>query len=135
VLEPADFVARLGGRVDLVPVDGNGRVEQSAVAEELTADTSLVSLMMVNNETGTIHPTEEIVRLVKARSSAIIHTDAVQALGKMPIDVKELGVDLLSLSAHKIHGPKGIGALYIKAGTELEPFIHGGSQERNRRGG
>ncbi len=91
--------------------------------------------MMVNNETGAINPISEIIKIVKANSNALVHTDAVQALGKIPIDVKALGIDLLSLSAHKIHGPKGIGALYIKSGTPWEPLLHGGSQERNRRGG
>jgi cysteine desulfurase len=97
---------------------------------------SLVSLMSVNNEVGSINPIAELCERVKLKSTkALFHTDAVQALGKIPINVKEWGVDLLTLSAHKIHGPKGIGALFIKRGVMIEPLMHGGAQERNRRGG
>ncbi|HEX5316633.1 MAG TPA: aminotransferase class V-fold PLP-dependent enzyme, partial [Candidatus Kapabacteria bacterium] len=112
-----------------------GSVLLEGLSEQLFGNTALVSLMMVNNETGAINPISEIISGVKNKSKALTHTDAVQAFGKMPIDVKELGVDFLSLSAHKIHGPKGIGALYIKSGTPWEPLLHGGAQERNRRGG
>ncbi len=133
VLEPVEWLAKLGASVTYVPVSplGHALFER----EQIASDTSLVSLMMVNNETGAINRIAEISKIVKEKSKALIHTDAVQALGKIPIDVKELGIDLLSLSAHKIHGPKGIGALYIKSGTPWEPLLHGGSQERNRRGG
>jgi cysteine desulfurase len=133
VLEPIEWLAKLGTSVTYVPVGtfGNALFD----GDQMASDTSLVSLMMVNNETGAINPITEIGGIVKKKSNALVHTDAVQALGKIPIDVKELGIDMLSLSAHKIHGPKGIGALYIKSGTPWEPMLHGGSQERNRRGG
>jgi cysteine desulfurase len=133
VLEPTEWIAKFGASVTYVPLSpfGHALLDGDCVA----SDTTLVSLMMVNNETGAINPISEIVNVVKAGSSALVHTDAVQALGKMPIDVKAMGVDMLSLSAHKIHGPKGIGAIYIKSGTPWEPLMHGGSQERNRRGG
>ena len=133
VLEPVEWFGKLGAEVTYVPVGPFGH--SLFDSDQITCDTSLVPLMMINNETGAINPVAEIANAVKAKSKAIMHTDAVQALGKMRIDVKVLGVDMLSLSAHKIHGPKGIGALYIKSGTPWEPLLHGGSQERNRRGG
>ncbi len=135
VLEPIEWFSKLGSVVSFAGVDKYGRVSPDGIAAPIAKDTALVSAMMVNNETGAINPILEITEAVKARSNALVHTDAVQALGKLPIDVKELGVDFLSLSAHKIHGPKGIGALYIKSGTPWEPLLHGGAQERNRRGG
>jgi len=133
VLEPVEWLAKFGAQVTYVPVGSFGHALFEG--DSIASDTTLVSLMMVNNETGAINRIAEISNIVKQRSKALVHTDAVQALGKILIDVKELGVDLLSLSAHKIHGPKGIGALYIKSGTPWEPLLHGGSQERNRRGG
>jgi len=135
VLEPMEWMTKIGAKVSYAPVDSFGGVAPDAVRGGLTDKTSLVSIMMVNNETGTINPIREIAKMVKDNSPALIHSDAVQALGKIQVDVRELGVDMLSLSAHKIHGPKGIGALYVKSGVEWEPLIHGGSQERNRRGG
>ncbi|HZK76727.1 MAG TPA: cysteine desulfurase family protein [Candidatus Kapabacteria bacterium] len=135
VLEPMEWIAKLGASVTYVPVSPFGRVLLESVSERLSSETALVSLMMVNNETGAINPVSEISNIVKSKSKALIHSDAVHALGKIPIDVKELGIDFISLSAHKIHGPKGIGALYIKSGTPWEPLLHGGPQERNRRGG
>jgi len=133
VLEPIEWIATLGAVVTFVPVGSFGHVQWNS--DLIADDTALVSLMMVNNETGAINPIAGIANEVKKNSKALVHTDAVQALGKIPIDVKALGVDFLSISAHKIHGPKGIGALYIKSGTPWEPLLHGGSQERNRRGG
>jgi cysteine desulfurase len=133
VLEPVEWFATLGASVTYVPSSPFGHALLEA--NQIASDTSLVSLMMVNNETGAINPISKLGKIVKEKSNALMHTDAVQALGKIPIDVKELGIDFLSLSAHKIHGPKGIGALYIKSGTPWEPLLHGGSQERNRRGG
>jgi cysteine desulfurase len=134
VLEPIEWFSKLGAAVLSTEVDSFGRVS-SEIGKLVGHDTALVSVMMVNNETGAINPISEIVNTVKEKSKALVHTDAVQALGKMPIDVNALGIDFLSLSAHKIHGPKGIGALYLKSGTAWEPLLHGGAQERNRRGG
>jgi cysteine desulfurase len=133
VLEPTEWFAKLGAEVTYVPVSPFGHA--LADSNNIANDTTLVSLMMVNNETGAIDPIAELSNIIKENSNALMHSDAVQALGKMPIDVKALGIDFLSLSAHKIHGPKGIGALYIKSGTPWERLLHGGSQERNRRGG
>jgi cysteine desulfurase len=135
VLQPTEFLQQLGARATYLDVDVSGHVNSEDFERGSTDKTQLVSCMLVNNEVGAINPIQEITRRIKERTSALVHTDAVQALGKIPVDVKELGVDLLSLSAHKIHGPKGIGALYIKSGVQLEPLMHGGAQERNRRGG
>ncbi len=135
VLQPIEWLGDLGATVAFAGVDSFGLVTPETVGENIAKDTALVSIMLVNNETGSINPVREISEVVKARSpNTLIHTDAVQAFGKIPIKVRELGVDFLSLSAHKIHGPKGIGALYIRSGVAWEPIIHGGSQERNRRG-
>jgi cysteine desulfurase len=133
VLEPMEWFTKFGAEVTYVPVSSFGHA--LADNDGIAGDTTLVSLMMVNNETGAINPIAEIANTVKKKTNALIHTDAVQAFGKISVDVKALGIDFLSLSAHKIHGPKGIGALYIKSGTPWEPLLHGGSQERNRRGG
>jgi cysteine desulfurase len=135
VLEPIEWTSKLGAKISFVRVDPIGRALPESVAQQLTPQTSLVSIMTVNNELGTINPIAEIAAIVREHSSAIIHSDAVQAFGRIPIDVKALDIDMLSLSAHKIHGPKGIGALYVRGGIEWEPLLHGGSQERNRRGG
>jgi cysteine desulfurase len=135
VLEPIEWLSKVGASVTYAPISPTGSVLLEGLSEQLFGNTALVSFMMVNNETGAINPLSEIVSAVKNKSKALTHTDAVQAFCKMPIDVKELEVDFLSLSAHKIHGPKGIGALYIKSGTPWEPLLHGGAQERNRRGG
>jgi len=135
VLEPVEWASKIGAKVSMVDVDGVGFVSPESVEKKLRSSTSFVSIMIVNNEVGTINPISEIVLKVREHSKAIIHTDAVQALGKIPINVRSLGVDMLSMSAHKIHGPKGIGALYVRGGVEWEPLVHGGSQERNRRGG
>jgi cysteine desulfurase len=136
VLQPAKFLESLGVRLSLVKMDEGGRVGLSGVGECLTSDTTLLSLMLVNNEVGAINDIAMITRQAIATAPQIlIHTDAVQALGKIPIDVRQLGAHFASFSAHKIHGPKGIGALYVKSGTKSEPLVHGGAQERNRRGG
>lgn len=136
VLEPAEFVEKLGVKVHRIGVDSDGIVDIHAFRSSLSKNTSLVSVMSVNNETGSINPIKDIASLTRDLSPlSLIHTDAVQALGKIDINVKELGVDLLSLSAHKIAGPKGIGALYIRRTVMIEPLLHGGAQERNRRGG
>jgi cysteine desulfurase len=123
-----------GFRVTFVPVDGEGRLDQAALLESLSDDTAIVSLMWANNETGVINPIDDLSREVRARG-ILFHTDAVQTVGKIPIDVSHNGVDLLSMSAHKFHGPKGIGALYIRKGTKFKPMVVGGHQEGGRRAG
>jgi cysteine desulfurase len=123
-----------GYKVTFVPVDKKGRLNTEVLYESLSKDTALVSLMWANNETGVIFPMEEIVKKVKEKG-ILFHTDAVQAAGKLPIDVKKLGVDMLSMSGHKIHAPKGIGVLYVKKGFKFSPFFIGGHQEGGRRGG
>jgi len=123
-----------GYRVTFVPVDGEGRLDQAVLLESLDDDTAIVSLMWANNETGVINPIDDLSREVRARG-ILFHTDAVQTVGKIPIDVSHNGVDLLSMSAHKFHGPKGIGALYIRKGTKFKPMVVGGHQEGGRRAG
>jgi cysteine desulfurase NifS len=134
VLRAAAFLERQGFQVTYLDVDGDGRIDPATLEAALTDHTILVSLMMANNEVGTIQP---IARLAAAahEAGALFHTDAVQAVGKIPVDVDAMGVDLLSLSGHKIHGPKGIGALYVRKGVTLEPVIHGGKQEASLRAG
>ncbi len=129
-----DLEKHYGAKAIYLPVDGKGRVNPADVEKTITGKTSLVSVMMANNEIGTIEPIEEIARICKLRGVAF-HTDAVQAIGKIPVDVKALGVDLLSMSAHKFYGPKGVGALYIKKGVRLNPVMTGGSHERSLRSG
>jgi cysteine desulfurase len=129
-----DSLSKKGYRTTFVPVDREGRLDLDALYDSLTDDTAVVSLMWANNETGVIFPIEEISRRVKERG-IIFHTDAVQTVGKIPIDLSRTGVDMLSLSGHKIHAPKGIGALYLRKGTKFAPFLIGGHQEKGRRGG
>jgi len=132
VIETCKFLKRRGFRVTYLPVDEYGRIDPDDVREAITNKTILISVMQANNEMGTIEPIAEIGRI--AREAGIyFHTDAVQAVGHIPVDVNELEVDLLSMSAHKLYGPKGVGALYIRKGTKLIPFMHGGGQERRRR--
>jgi cysteine desulfurase len=129
-----ETLSKKGYRVTFVPVDGQGRLDLDYLYQSLSDDTAVVSVMWANNETGVIFPVEEISREVKSRG-IVFHTDAVQAAGKLPIDVSQTGVDMLSLSGHKFHAPKGIGALYIRKGTKYSPFMIGGHQESGRRGG
>jgi cysteine desulfurase len=129
-----ETLSKKGYRTTFVPVDGQGRLDLDALYDSLSEDTAIVSLMWANNETGVIFPIEEVSCKVKERG-IVFHTDAVQAVGKIPIDIGRTGVDMLSLSGHKIHGPKGIGALYVRKGTKFAPFMIGGHQERGRRGG
>ena len=132
--ETARFLERLGFGITLVPVDEWGRVSPQTVADALTDRTALVSVMHANNEVGTTQPVREIADLVHARG-AYFHTDAVQTFSQMPVNVHDLGADLLTISAHKIYGPKGAGALYVRSGIPIEPLLHGGGQERERRAG
>jgi cysteine desulfurase len=115
-------------------VDGQGNLDLDYLYKNLSDDTAIVSLMWANNETGVIFPIEEISQRIKDQG-IVFHTDAVQAVGKIPIDIKSTGVDMLSLSGHKLHAPKGIGVLYIRKGTKFSPFMIGGHQEKGRRGG
>ena len=134
VLNTLKALARRGWRTTLIPVDQTGIVSPDAVRGLLADDTSLVSVMHANNEIGTIQPVAEIARLAHERG-ALMHTDAVQSVGKIPVDVRALGIDLLSLSAHKFNGPKGAGALWVKRGTRVQPILTGGKLERSRRAG
>ncbi|HPC74254.1 MAG TPA: cysteine desulfurase family protein [Syntrophales bacterium] len=134
VLETCRDLERSGFMVTYLPVDGEGRVDPAAVKGSITDETILVSIMHANNEIGTIEPIEAIGRMTRERG-ILLHTDAVQSVGKIPVDVRSLQADLLSLSGHKINGPKGVGALYVREGVEISPVLTGGHQEKGRRGG
>ncbi|MEW5799478.1 MAG: cysteine desulfurase family protein [Bacteroidota bacterium] len=134
VLDCAEYLATLGFRVSFVPVDGKGRIIIDELQKLVTPKTAVISVMHANNEVGTLQPVKEISLLANARG-IIFHTDAVQTFGKIPVNVNELGVNLLTLSAHKIYGPKGIGAIYIRKGTTIDALLHGGAQERKNRAG
>jgi len=134
VQELAAWLRRQGAEVSVLPVDGEGRLNLETVAATLRPDTAMLSVMAANNETGALFPLPELAALAHAQG-CLLHTDAIQALGRIPVDVGAWGVDLLSGSAHKFHGPKGSGFLYLRRGLRLKPFVVGGSQERGRRGG
>jgi len=130
----AKHLSRKGCRVTFVPVDNLGRLDMDALLKALDDDTAVVSVMYANNETGVIFPIQEIGEILRERK-ILFHTDAVQAAGKLPVDLKRLPVDMLSLSGHKLHAPKGIGALYVRKGTRFYPYLIGGHQEHGRRAG
>jgi cysteine desulfurase len=134
VLHPAQYLEKQGFRITYLPVDASGLVDPGALEDSITKKTILISVMTANNEIGTIEPIREIGSIAQ-RHGVPFHTDAVQAAGHIPLSVKHDALDLLSLSAHKFNGPKGIGALYIRKGTRIDPIHHGGGQERNRRAG
>lgn len=129
-----EHLAAKGCRVTELPVDGEGRIDIDEYEKNLTADTAIVSMMWANNETGVMFPVEEAAILARERG-ILFHTDAVQAAGKTPINMKESRIDMLSISGHKLHAPKGIGVLYVRKGTKFAPFLIGGHQEKGRRGG
>lgn len=134
VLKVCQWLEEQGFPVTYLPVDKYGQVRPQDLEEALRPDTCLVSIMLANNETGSLQPIRELADLARAQG-ALFHTDGVQAVGKIPLDVEALGVDFFSLSGHKFHGPKGIGALYVRKGLEVEPLVHGGGQEDGRRAG
>lgn len=136
VLEVARDLEKSGYRLSFVPVNHDGKLDLDYLSESINNETLLVSIMMANNETGVIFPIHEIVKIIRNFSPDIlIHTDAVQAIGKLPINVSQIGIDFLSLSGHKFHAPKGVGALFIKAGVPFKPFFLGGHQEGLERAG
>ncbi|WP_206050699.1 cysteine desulfurase family protein [Nocardioides speluncae] len=134
VLEACRSLQSDGFRVTILPVDHHGQVDPADLEQAITGDTTLVSIMLANAETGTLQPISRLARIAHAHG-ALFHTDAAQAAGKIPIDMTELGVDLLTVVGHKMYAPKGVGALYVRAGTRLQPTIHGGGQEQGLRAG
>jgi cysteine desulfurase len=134
ILQPCAFLRHLGCQITVLPVDGHGCVDPDAVRKALDRRTPLVSIMHANNEVGTLQPIREIAALAHERG-VLVHTDAAQSVGKIPVDVNKMGVDLLSIAGHKLYAPKGVGALYIRRGVKLEPLLHGAGQETGRRAG
>ena len=134
VLEPCKFLESLGWVVTYIPVDSTGLVDPEDVRRAVRPDTVLISVMHANNEVGTIEPVEEIAKIAREHE-VLFHTDAVQTVGKIPVDVNTIKCDLLSLSSHKFYGPKGVGVMYLRRGVRIEPLMHGGGQEGNKRAG
>jgi cysteine desulfurase len=134
IIEPCRFLERLGAKVSWLPVDAYGSVNVDDLHKAITADTALISIMHANNEVGTLQPIEELAQIAHEHEIPF-HTDAAQSVGKVPTRVDELGVDFLTIAGHKLYAPKGVGALYIRQGMALEPFIHGAGHELGRRAG
>ncbi len=134
VLESMEYLEKRGYEITRVPVDGGGLVDPEAVRQAIRPDTILVSIMHANNEVGTVEPIAEIGKITR-EAGVLFHVDAVQTAGKLPLDVNDLGVDMLSMSAHKFYGPKGIGLMYLRKRTRITPLFHGGGQEKGRRAG
>jgi len=134
ILNPALFLMELGVGVTILPVDSHGQVDPNQVRNAIRTDTVLISVMLANNETGTLQPIKDIAGIGREHGIAV-HTDAAQAVGKIQVDVKDLGVDFLSLAGHKLYGPKGIGALFMRSGQAITPLIHGAGQEGGKRAG
>ena len=135
VRRPAERLQDSGCRVTWLDVDRNGDLDLAQLEDSLSNETSLVSVMLANNETGVVFPLEKIAEIVKSRSGALVHVDAVNAVGKIPISLKDSGIDMMSVSAHKMGGPKGIGALFVRDGVSINPSMIGGGQESSRRAG
>jgi cysteine desulfurase len=134
ILNPAFFLLQLGVQVTILPVDGHGRIDPDDLRKAIGPHTALISIMLANNETGTLQPVSEVSQIAKEHNIPV-HTDAAQAVGKLPLDVEKLGVDFLTVAGHKLYAPKGVGALFMKQGRDLTPLIHGGGQERGKRSG
>ncbi len=134
ILRPCQFLEKFGASITYLPVDGTGRVDPEAVRRAITPRTILVTVMHANNEVGTVQPIEEIAAITREHG-ILFHTDAAQSVGKIPTRVDALGVDLLTIAGHKLYAPKGVGALYVRRGVELEPLIHGAGHEQGRRAG
>src|SRR6266704_124640 len=134
VLNACKHLEEMGCEVTYIPVDGRGQVDPDDVRRALRANTRLITIMIANNETGVLQPVEEIGKIA-AEADVYFHTDGVQAAGKVPLDVNRIGCDLLSISGHKMHAPQGVGALYVRKGTLLQPMLYGGRHERSRRAG
>lgn len=134
ILNTALFLLELGVHVTILPVDRYGRIDLDDLRKAIQPHTALISIMLANNETGTLQPVREITRIAREYNLPV-HTDAAQAVGKLPVDVEGLGVDFLTVAGHKLYGPKGVGALFMKRGKDLTPLIHGGGQERGKRSG
>ena len=134
ILNTCKHLSKKGYSVTYLPVDAQGMIDLDQLRDTITDNTAIVSIMYANNETGVVYPMDKIASIVKERG-VVLHTDAVQAVGKIPLDMKTLPVDMLSLSGHKLHAPKGIGALYVRRGSRFTPFMIGGHQEQGRRGG
>jgi cysteine desulfurase len=133
-LQPCDFLKRLGCRLTILPVDCHGQVDPEAVRQAIEPRTLLISIMHANNEVGTLQPIREIAAIARGQG-VLVHTDAAQSVGKVRVDVNDLGVDLLSVAGHKVYAPKGVGALYVRSGVKLEPLLHGAGHEGGRRAG
>jgi len=134
VLNTCKFLSKIGYEITYAPTDKYGIVDVEFIEKSIKKETILITIMHANNEIGTIEPLEEISKIAREKG-IYFHTDSVQTVGKIPVSVKKLGVDMLSLSAHKFYGPKGVGAIYIKKGTKIEPYLHGGEQEKGKRAG